>query len=286
MAKQTSRRNTKKDTRARNGQSRAAAADKYHLYQQTVQEADHEVAFFDRVYRAMFKRSPRVLREDFCGTFAVCCEWAKKRGRIAVGVDNDAEPLEWGRKHNLSKLPEAGQERVELRQQDVRKVDKGPKADVLSAQNFSFWCFQSRRELLAYFKAAHANCAGESVMVLDMMGGPECIEAERVDERRLRTYTYLWEQARFDPVTSTGTWHIHFHFNDGSKLDRAFTYDWRFWTIPEVRELLDEAGFDETHVYWEGADENGDGDGNWRRVRTGTNDPAWIAYIVAVRRKR
>ncbi len=266
------------------GNGRAAAADKYHLYQQTVQEADHEVAFFDRVYRAVFNRAPRVLREDFCGTFAICCEWAKKRGRVAIGIDNDPEPLDWGRRHNLSRIPEAAQQRVELRQQDVRKVDAGPKADVLSAQNFSFWCFHSRPELLAYFKAAYRNCAKGSVMVLDMMGGPECLEDEHVDERKYPGYKYLWEQARFDPVTCTGTWHIHFHFPDGSKLDRAFTYNWRFWTIPEVRELLDEAGFDETHVYWEGTDADGEGDGKWRKVTRGTNDPAWIAYIVAVKR--
>ena len=32
-------------------------------------------------------------------------------------------------------------------------------------------------------------------------------------------------------------------------LQRAFTYHWKVWTIPEVLELLDEAGFEEVHVW-------------------------------------
>jgi len=36
-------------------------------------------------------------------------------------------------------------------------------------------------------------------------------------------------------------------------------------------------------VYWEGVDEDGEGDGVFRRRSHGTADPAWIAYVVAVR---
>jgi len=85
------RRTTATGKTTRNG-TLASQADKYTLYQQAVQEPDHEVEFFDRVYRARHKRLPKVLREDFCGTFAVCCEWVKKPGRVAIGVDLDPEP--------------------------------------------------------------------------------------------------------------------------------------------------------------------------------------------------
>ncbi|MFA9479292.1 class I SAM-dependent methyltransferase [Phycisphaerales bacterium AB-hyl4] len=272
----------KKQKKTRNGTLTAKTADKYKLYQRAVQEPEHEVAFFDRVYRSIFGRTPTLLREDFCGTFAICCSWAKKRGRTAIGVDLDPEPLAWGREHNLAKLPEAARERVTIYEQDVRKVN-GFKAEVLSAQNFSFWIFHTRKELLEYFKAAYRNIAKEGILVMDMMGGPECMEEDHTDERRFSDFTYVWEQARYNPITHSGTWNIHFDFDDGTRLNKAFTYDWRFWSIPEVRELLEEAGFSQSFVYWEGEGEKGEGDGVWRKTTNAPSDPAWIAYIVATK---
>ena len=75
--------------------------------------------------------------------------------------------------------------------------------------------------------------------------------------------------------------HIHFKFPDGSKIKRAFTYDWRLWTLPELRELLIEAGFAKVRVYWEGDDGDGGGNGEFKEHATGEPDLAWIAYIVA-----
>lgn len=272
----------KKQKKTGNGTLTAVNADKYTLYQRAVQEPEHEVAFFDRVYRSIFGRTPTLLREDFCGTFAICCEWAQKRGRSAIGVDLDPEPLAWGRKHNLAKLSEAAQQRVKIYEQDVRKVN-GVKAEVLSAQNFSFWIFQTRKELMAYFKAAHRNLADDGILVMDMMGGPECMEEDRTDERQFSDFTYVWEQARYNPITHSGRWNIHFDFHDGTRLTQAFTYNWRFWSIPEVRELLEEAGFSQSFVYWEGEGKDGEGDGVWRKTSHAASDPAWIAYIVATK---
>ena len=258
----------------------AERADKYELYQKAVQDPGHEVEFFDKVYRSFHKRTPKVLREDFCGTFAVCCEWAKKRGRTAMGVDLDPEPLAWGIEHNLAQLPDAARQRVTLVQDDVRSVSK-TKADILAAQNFSFWIFKTRDEVREYFKTAYQNLADGGLMVIDMMGGPECYEENREDVRNYGKFDYVWEQARIDPITHDGSWYIHFRFKDGSQLKRAFEYHWRFWTIPEVRELLAEAGFKANYVYWEGTDEDGEGDGNWKKTESAANDPSWIAYIVA-----
>lgn len=275
-------RKNKRAAAAGNGQTQAQLADKYDLYQRSVQEPEHEVAFFDRVYRSLYKRSPSVLREDFCGTFAVCCEWAKKRGRTAIGVDLDPEPLDWGREHNLSKLSEEAQQRVKLVRDDVRLTSR-TKAHVLAAQNFSFWIFKTREALREYFAAVRKNLAKDGMFVLDMMGGPECLEEDHEDARVYSKFVYIWEQARFDPITHEGRWYIHFRFKDGSELPRIFRYDWRMWTLPEVRELLAEAGFSQSFVYWEGTDpKTGEGDDNWRRREHAPSDPAWIAYVVAV----
>ena len=74
------------------------------------------------------------------------------------------------------------------------------------------------------------------------------------------------------------------HFPDGSRLKRAFSYEWRLWTLPELREILEEAGFDPVTVYWQGTDEEtGEGDGVFEPAEEGEPDPSWIVYIVAER---
>ena len=56
----------------------ASTADKYKCYLASVQSPEHEIEFFDQAFKDEFGRKPKTLREDFCGTFAVCCEWVKK----------------------------------------------------------------------------------------------------------------------------------------------------------------------------------------------------------------
>ena len=265
----------------------AQKADKYKCYLKSVQSPEHEVDFFNQAFREAFGRKPVTLREDFCGTFAVCCEWVKLgKKRTALAVDLDAEPLTWGRKNNYALLNEEQQSRIRILEQDVRKTNR-PRVDVLAAQNFSFWIFKTRPELLEYFRIARSNMATESVMIMDMMGGGDCFTEGSVDKRVIKKgkngFRYHWEQRRFNPVNHDASFAISFKFKDGSKLKRAFRYQWRFWTIPEVRELLQEAGFSESHVYWEREDEHGEDTGEWSRGEKAPSNPSWIAYIVAIR---
>jgi hypothetical protein len=266
----------------------AERADKFDCYQRSVQTPEHEVEFFEQAYREAFKKKPFALREDFCGTFAVCCEWvASHSKRTAVGVDLCPETLQWGREHNLAKLNSTQQKRVRLVEQDVRRRNR-PTVDVLAAQNFSFWIFKTRQEVIEYFKMARSNLKPQGIMVIDMMGGGECYEEELVDKRTIvkgkKGFKYHWEQANFNPVTADASFYISFKFADGSKLKRAFEYHWRFWTIPEVREMLEEAGFRESHVYWENDEEEDDEDyGMWQRGDDAPSNPSWICYIVALK---
>ena len=273
MAKKSTRH--KAAGKGKKKQTQADKADKYKCYQKSVQDAGHEVEFFERVYREHFGKQPTRLREDFCGTFSVCCEWAgSKRTRHAVGVDLDPEPLEWGKQHNLAKLPEDAQQRVEVHEADVRDVT-GPKAHLLAAQNFSFWFFMSRQELRDYFKLCRKNLDAKGLLMLDMMGGSDCYIEDQEDKRKVGGFTYVWGQERFNPITSESDHYISFRFKDGSALERAFTYHWRFWTIPEVMELLNEAGFSDAVVYWEDDDEV------YRKRLSAPAHASWIAYIVA-----
>lgn len=262
--------------------------DKFDCYQKSVQTPDHEVEFFEQAYRDAFGRRPYSLREDFCGTFAICCRWvASHSKRTALGVDLCEETLDWGRAHNLAKLTEKQQKRVRVVCQDVRKTNR-PRVDVLAAQNFSFWIFKTREEVIDYFKVARRNLNSQGVMVMDMMGGGDCYIEGHVDKRTIkkgkRGFKYHWEQTSYDPISHDASFAISFRFKDGSRLDRAFEYHWRFWTIPEVREMLEEAGFKESHVYLEVEDEDGEDTGDWARTTEAPSHPCWIAYIVAVKK--
>lgn len=264
----------------------AAQADRYALYLKAVQAPEFEVRLLDRMYRKVFNRPARVLREDFCGTFAVCCEWARSGPeRLAIGVDIDPKPLTWGREHNLARIKPEQQSRVRLLQQDVRRINS-PKADIVAAENFSYWIFKTRTELLRYFKAAYRNIADEGIMVVDLVGGSDMWKEEQEDVTRHRGFKYVWREQRIDPITHDCTFHIHFRFKDGSELKRAFEYHWRLWTVPEVRDLLAEAGFAATTVYWEGTERaTGKGNSIFRPCRSAPAERSWIGYIVAQKRR-
>ena len=68
-----------------------------------------------------------------------------------------------------------------------------------------------------------------------------------------------------------------------SRIERAFSYDWRLWTVPEVRDALIDAGFERVDVYWEDEDEDGEGTGTFRKRRRAENGACWLALIAARR---
>ena len=135
----------------------AELADRYALYGLSVQEPANEAEFFTKTYESLNGRSPRLLREDFCGTHAVCCEWVKlHEDNVAVGIDLDPEPLAWGEANLQPQLTDEQRSRITLHEDDVRTKAQQP-ADVLAAQNFSFFLFKTRESLRDYFEQARAN---------------------------------------------------------------------------------------------------------------------------------
>lgn len=260
----------------------AKNADRHDLYQRSVQNSEFEVQLVDRLFRAHAGRAPLSLREDFCGTGLLCATWVKsKAGRTAIGLDIDRSVLAWGQRRNVAPLG-ADRERVSLRAQDVMVPTK-ERPDVVVAFNYSYQTFQDRATLRRYFAAVHRSLPKDGLFVLDMIGGWES-QQTLVEKRRLGGFTYVWEQADYDPVTAHFLCYIHFHFPGGSKMRRAFTYDWRLWQLVELRELLAEAGFVDVDVLWEGDGDDGTGDGIFRRVKRARNDPGWNAYLVAKKR--
>ena len=260
----------------------ADLADRHELYEASVQSVSHEVEFLAGAFKELVGRPALSLREDFCGTAAAACEWVRSgRRRTAVAVDFDPEVLAWGRDHHVAALKPRQRERVRLIEGDVRSADTGP-SDITVAFNFSWWTFKTREALLGYFRRVHAALADDGLFVLDIYGGSDAY-AEQEEETDYGLFTYVWDQHAFDPVSARYVCYIHFRFPDGSELPRAFRYDWRLWSLPELRELLAEAGFERSVVYWQGEDEDGEPSGDFSIVERGEADPAWIAYVAAIK---
>jgi SAM-dependent methyltransferase len=263
---------------ARRSRFTAKTADKHDLYQRSVQDATTEINFVDSVFRSLRGRTPASLCEDFCGTALLTAAWVKKsKERTAIGIDIDPKVLAWGTEHNLAPIGEPGS-RVTLHQRDVRKPCPG-RVDVLMAFNFSYWIFKTREEMRRYFERCRKSLVKDGLFFLDAYGGWEAMEPMLEERAIAGGFTYIWDQDKIDPITNGVVNHIHFRFRDGTKLDRAFTYDWRFWTLAELTELLTEAGFREVKVYW---DTSEDEEHELYRVRKrADNQPGWLAYIVA-----
>lgn len=262
----------------------AARADRHALYQRAVQSVDLEIDFIDQTFKTLRGRLPRSLREDFCGTANTSCEFVRRRGgNVAYGVDLDAEVLGWGIAHNVGQLSRSARERLTLVRGDVRTA-RTPRVDAVLAMNFSYYLFAERATLRGYFEQVRSTLAPGGIFFLDAYGGSDAFR-EMTEKTKMRGgVTYVWDQASYDPITGAATCHIHFHFDDGSKLRRAFTYHWRLWTLPEIREVLAEAGFARSTVYWEGTDEKtGEGDGEFEPAEHGDADYGWICYLVAER---
>jgi len=260
----------------------ARRADKYELYQQSVQEPEADISLIQRIFKQHFGRPARSVREDFCGTAYFATEWVKQNAENrAWGIDLDPEPLAWGMKHHLAKLEPEQASRVKLIQGNVLDVGH-EKVDVTVAFNFSYFLFGTRPELLRYFQKARATLGSPGILMLDAYGGADAQRTQK-ERRKQKGFVYVWDQHAFDPISHRVCNYIHFELPDGSKIRRAFGYEWRLWTIPEVRELLMEAGFSSTEVYWEGTDQKtGEGNGIFRKREKAPEDPAWICYLAAL----
>jgi cyclopropane fatty-acyl-phospholipid synthase-like methyltransferase len=267
--------------------SRADKADRHHLYELSVQCSEAEIDFVDDTYKQLKGRRAKRLREDFCGTANVCCEWVKRRkSNQAIGVDLDSEVLQWGDANQLSKLKSSQRKRVTLLEENVLNVETEP-MEIISAMNFSYWLFKERDQLKSYFQRVYEQLSDEGVLFMDAYGGYDSykeIEEERDIEDGDTTFTYIWEQEKYDPISGTLICHIHFDFEDGSRYEKAFSYDWRLWSLPEVQELLTEVGFGKITFYWQGFDDDGEADGIFLPVEEGEADAGWICYITAEKR--
>ena len=265
-----------------------SSPDKHALYQAAVQDPAHDAFLYQSFFKKVRGKEARSLREDFCGTFVLSCEWVKSHlENSSISLDLDPAPLQYGKAHGLLELNEEQRSRVSVLERDV--IGTTPPRDLIIAGNFSFYIFQERKILLSYFKSCLKSLKiGQGALILDMVGGPGMVE-KGVETKKVtlpgsgslkKKFTYFWETKDFDPISSRVNYAIHFKLPNGRNIKNAFTYDWRLWTIREVRELLAEAGFSKSLVLWDVA--RSIHSEKHEITERGANLESWIAYVVGL----
>jgi SAM-dependent methyltransferase len=154
------------------------------------------------------------------------------------------------------------------------------KTDVVVAFNFSYYLFKKRADLLKYFTQVRKHLKKDGAFFIDLFGGTEARQ-ELEESVKHKNHTYYWDCAKYNPLTAECLYHIHFKTKDGVKHEKAFTYDWRMWDARELQDILEDAGFSKLHIYWEGVDKDGTGNGKFKKSTKAENCESWVTYICA-----
>lgn len=257
------------------------------LYRAAVQHPPAEVAFLHRAYRHYSKRDPLLLKEDFAGTAAVACTWVGiDEDHQAMAVDSHGPTLRWAAKEAERELGERAGD-LHFVHADVLAV-ASPKVDVVIAMNFSAFVYHDRKSLTAYLKNARKSLQNGGIFILDAYGGPGALRPQSQKRESMTregiAFEYVWEQRSFNAVTGKVDNRIHFNFAGGRSVQNAFRYDWRLWSLAELRELMLEAGFAKAEVWCDRFEaKKGESDGVYCPVKHVDEREDWVAYVVGVR---
>ncbi|MCF6318687.1 MAG: class I SAM-dependent methyltransferase [Proteobacteria bacterium] len=254
--------------------------DIHKMYQESVQCVEAEIDFVEATYKEIRGNDARYLREDFSGTGQTAGEWVDRNpNNKAWAVDLDETVLNWGVKNVQPHLKNS--QNLTYKKADVRNSGIN-NMDIVLAMNFSYFLFMDRKTMIEYFVSVKNSLEEPGIFFLDAFGGYEAAK-ELKEERECEGFTYIWDQASFNPIDSEMQCYIHFKTDDGIEYDKAFSYYWRLWTLPELQEMLQKAGFSQVDIYWEGTDEkSGEGNGVFKPSKIGTADEGWVCYIVAL----
>ena len=252
-----------------------------------------DIPHFNDIYKGISGHLPMTLREDFCGTFFLASEWVRQSDdHRALAIDLDPEPLDHGINFHKASLSDEEQKRLQVFQQDARK-SLSDKADITYVGNFSIFEFHDRSFVLEYFKTTLEGLNDDGILILDTVGGSGFAGDKYKDHRRYKHeqgsrkgkvwFHYYWEHSYFNPITQNARFAIHFKTKDGMYKD-VFTYDWRLWSIPELRDCMIEAGFKDMRVFWheEGNDDE-ESAYSYEQVSEADHDETWLAYLVGVK---
>lgn len=201
-------------------------------------------------------------------------------GCTAIGVDLDAVPLRRLR----------GRPNIRAVQADVMTCSN--KADVIAALNFPLGYLHNRESLVKYLHTSRKRLNASGVFVADVYGGESafspCVKTAMVTAPHGPRVRYEWEQREADALTGRVVNAIHFVVRDAkgtTRLDDAFVYNWRLWSLPELREAYAEAGFTSVEVYDQEAGAIDHlGNLHVRPIEHGSElGDDWVAYVVGRR---
>lgn len=255
--------------------------EKYSFYEASVQNPEADIEFINKEYNKIYNRNPVSLREDFCGTGMLACMWVKQsENHRAYGIDLDLEPITYGIDHHYFELSHKEQSQMRyIRGNVLDNYDF--KTEVLVAFNFSYYLFKDRNLLLQYFKNARKHLAKDGLFLIDLFGGLETRQALE-EKKKFKTHTYIWDCEKYNPLTSDVFYSIHFIDHKKKKTyKRVFEYDWRMWDAKELLDVLKDAGFSHSQIYWEGVDKDGYGNGKFKVSNKAENCESWVTYIVS-----
>lgn len=216
------------------------------------------------------------MREDFCGTALLCAAWCRLSPlNTALGVDLDDAELRYAAERVLPGLE--GRVRLlhasvldaptsmrffaeppaEAAGDEVEGLEAAPQgdwrvapADLVAAFNCSVCMLHTRAEVESYFVRARALCARPGIFAVDLSGGHSMECSPLTQTTRYHGFDYTFEQEQFDPVTRMIRCHISFKTRPaGVVFRRAFTYNWRLWTLPDMVELMRAAGFARVRIW-------------------------------------
>lgn len=199
------------------------------------------------------------------------------RGATSLGVDFDRSVLK--------QIPDVDGFRAVA--SDVLKCRV--KVDVIAATNFPVCYYHERSNLIRYLKHARACLNPRGILACDLFGGKDAFTPSTtrikvptlpsyMNERRLNAksskktsvrvasktksnrnwFWYEWNQRECHSLTGRVLCDINFELppdsstnqsNKPRRIERAFTYDWRLWSIPEMRDAMLEAGFRTVEIY-------------------------------------
>lgn len=234
-------------------------------YELCVQSPRHVVSLLRGVYEFHQGTTPRVLREDFAGSAAVSSRWVREGlslGEVwrAVAVELDQPTIAHAREQSGT-----AREHVEFVHADAITcdVETTDDCDVIWVGNFSIGYIHQRHDLVEYLRRSRRRLAmgnagfGGGIFACDIYGGAGAFalgSLERTHPSRGREMIkYLWQHEAADPRTGMVRNSISFRvLLDGEVIaehPRAFVYDWRLWSLAELREAMLEAGFASVEVY-------------------------------------
>ncbi len=251
------------------------APDRHALYELCVQSVEHLAPLI----RAIHRGDPKTLGEDFAGTAALSYRWVESSPEArAIAVDLDEEALRYHGAHD----------RIDRRVSDVREINAP--CDALFVGNFSIGYLHTRAELVGYLRHARSRLGETGVFLCDTYGGESAFTLGGVHrphpmpEGRICRYT--WEQQSADPTTGMVTNVIHFRIERAGVIEHelfdAFVYEWRLWSVPELRDAMMEAGFASTQVYAKLADAIDDEGNAYVEPVTDAEEELEDSFIVLV----